>query len=90
MFPEFLGDPLDTALPVLGRDVGVDALVAQVLDVRPQERLGLLYVVEGRGDVLVEVVQTLGVERVQPGRNTSGGKRNYKLIYSRNRDGVFK
>ena len=74
MFPEFLGDPLDTALPVLGRDVGVDALVAQVLDVRPQERLGLLDVVEGRRDVLVEVVQTLGVERIQPGRNTMRGK----------------
>ena len=56
MFPEFLGDPLDATLPILRRYVGVDALVAQILDVGPEERLGLLHVVEGRGDVLVEVV----------------------------------
>ena len=80
MFPEFLGDPLDAALPVLGRYVGVDTLVAQVLDVGPQERLGLLDVVEGRGDVLVEIVQTLGVEGIQPEGYTMRGNEIVKLI----------
>ena len=66
LFLQLGGDPLHSALPVLRRDVRVDALVAKVADVWTQEGFWLLHVVEGGGDVLVEVVHALPVQGVQP------------------------
>jgi len=65
LFPQFCGDPLNGPLPVLRRDVWVDALVPQVRDNWPEEGFRLLHVVERWRYVLVEVVHALCVQGVQ-------------------------
>ena len=61
-------NPLDCLLPVLHSDVGVDALVPQIVDVRPQEGFRFEDVIEGGRNLSQSVfVQTLVVQSVQSG-----------------------
>ena len=61
-------DPLDCLLPVFRSDVGVDALISQIVDVWPQEGFRFENMIERRRNLPQSVlVQTLVVQSVQSG-----------------------
>ena len=64
---ELRQNPLDCLLSIVRPDVGVDALVAQIDDVRSQEGFRFENVIERRRNLAQSVfVQTLVVQSVQP------------------------